>query len=67
MSLSTEDPKLLRWTKMFIASIIGISAVCAFMLGYKLGGNAMRNHWVEQIKREERARHLTQGNTYWQT
>lgn len=50
---------------MLFLLIAGV-AFFMFWLGYKLGGDAMRDHWVEQIKREERARHLTQGNTFWQ-
>ena len=51
---------------MFLVISIAVLTFCAFWLGYKLGGDAMQDYWTEKMKRDERARHLTQGNTFWQ-
>lgn len=51
---------------MFLVISIAVLTLSAFWLGYKLGGDAMQEHWIEQAKRDERARHLTQGNAFWQ-
>jgi hypothetical protein len=51
---------------MLLLISIVVLTICAFWLGYRLGSDAMQEHWIEQTKREERARHMTQGNAFWQ-
>jgi len=50
---------------LLIFSFLAVG-VGAFWIGYRTGGDAVQQHWIEQIKRDERARHLTQGNAFWQ-
>lgn len=45
---------------------IVLSLLAGFWLGHHLGTTLEREHWVNQIKQDERLRHLTQGNAFWQ-